>query len=70
MKKRIAIVSIIIYTILNLYVFKSFVFSYWWHYTMISGSAAGGGMIIFSLLISLFLNTALIIYYAKEYERY
>lgn len=68
MNKKIAVSAIVIYTVLNMYVFGSFVFrEQWWSY-MIAPGLSGGGIIVFSLLISLFLNAALIIYYSKKYE--
>ncbi len=69
MKKRIELFTISVYTVLNLYVFGSFVFhEQWWTY-MIAPNLSSGGMIVFSLLVSLFLNTALIIFYSNKYGK-
>jgi len=65
MNKKIAMSAVIIYTVLNLYVFGSFVFHRDWNYELLMNN---GGMMLFGLVISIFLNTALIIYYSKKYD--
>lgn len=69
MNKKIVMIAVVIYTALNLYVFGGFIFRPYWREYIMAPDLNGGGMIIFSLLISLFLNTALIIYYSKKYEQ-
>jgi len=59
MSKKFIIFATSIYTLLNLYVFGSFVFKvYWWEIILVNN----GGLIVFSILISIFLNMALIVY--------
>jgi hypothetical protein len=51
-----------IYTLLNLYVFGSFAFkAYWWEIILVNN----GGLVVFGILISLFLNMAIILYLPK-----
>ncbi|MFA5471673.1 MAG: hypothetical protein WC219_06475 [Acholeplasmataceae bacterium] len=64
MNKKISTFTLIIYTILNLYVFGAFAFHYQWNYEIL---VKGDGMILFSLVISIFLNAALIIYYLNKH---
>jgi len=65
MKKRITPLAIIIYTTFNLYIFGSFTFHQGWNYELLLNN---GGMMLFALVLSIFLNTALIVYYSKKYD--
>lgn len=65
MSKKIATFTVVIYTFLNLYVFGSFTFHQDWNYELLMNN---GGMTLFSLVVSIFLNTVLIIYYLKKYD--